>query len=147
VGNPSLDKAPDDGDQESSEAQDDKWRSSYRDVMAIGEFRSMWLAHALSMVGTNLLNITASVLVYQLTQSAFAAGITLAVMFLPPILAGPLFSGLADILPRRQMMIVCDLLRAVGRGSRPKVRWKNDRRRKKRQREARKAPPEVPGVS
>ena len=113
MGNPSLDKAPDDGDHESSETQDDKWRSSYRDVMAIGEFRSMWLAHALSMIGTNLLNITASVLVYQLTQSAFAAGITLAVMFLPPIIAGPLFSGLADILPRRQMMIVCDLVRAV----------------------------------
>ncbi|GAA1075534.1 MFS transporter [Nocardiopsis metallicus] len=113
MGNPSLDKAPDDGDHESSETQDDKWRSSYRDVMAIGEFRSMWAAHALSMIGTNLLNITASVLVYQLTQSAFAAGVTLAVMFLPPILAGPLFSGLADVLPRRQMMIVCDLLRAV----------------------------------
>lgn len=113
MGNPSLDNAPEGGDQESSEAQDDKWRSSYRDVMAIGEFRSMWLAHALSMIGTNLLNITSSVLVYQLTDSAFAAGITLAVMFLPPILAGPLFSGLADILPRRQVMVACDVLRAV----------------------------------
>ncbi|WP_026119335.1 MFS transporter [Nocardiopsis ganjiahuensis] len=113
MGNPSLDKAPDGGEQESSEAQADKWRSSYRDVMAIGEFRSMWLAHALSMIGTNLLNITSSVLVYQLTDSAFAAGITLAVMFLPPILAGPLFSGLTDILPRRQVMVACDVIRAV----------------------------------
>ncbi|MGW5876157.1 MFS transporter [Nocardiopsis terrae] len=113
MGNPSLDKAPDNGDHESSAAQDNKWRSSYRDVMAIGEFRSMWLAHALSMIGTNLLNITASVLVYQLTDSAFAAGITLAVTFLPPILAGPLFSGLADILPRRRVMVACDVIRAV----------------------------------
>ncbi|GAB3695172.1 MFS transporter [Nocardiopsis oceani] len=113
MGNPNLDQSPDNGDHESSAPQDDEWRSSYRDVMAIGEFRSMWLAHALTMVGTNLLNITSSVLVYQLTGSAFAAGITLAVMFLPPILAGPLFSGLADILPRRRVMVVCDVLRAV----------------------------------
>jgi predicted MFS family arabinose efflux permease len=113
VGNPSLGKAPDNGDQEPSEAQDDKWRSSYRDVMAIGEFRSMWLAHALSMIGANLLNITSSVLVYQLTDSAFAAGITLAVMFLPPLIAGPLFSGLADLLPRRQVMVACDMIRAA----------------------------------
>lgn len=113
MGNPSLDKAADGGDHESPKEQDNKWRSSYRDVMAIAEFRSMWLAHALSMIGTNLLNITSSVLVYQLTDSAFAAGITLAVMFLPPILAGPLFSGLADILPRRKVMVACDVIRAV----------------------------------
>ncbi|QVJ01369.1 MFS transporter [Nocardiopsis eucommiae] len=113
MGNPSLDRAADGGDHESPKEQDNKWRSSYRDVMAIAEFRSMWLAHALSMIGTNLLNITSSVLVYQLTDSAFAAGITLAVMFLPPILAGPLFSGLADILPRRQVMVACDVIRAV----------------------------------
>ncbi|WP_374225690.1 MFS transporter [Nocardiopsis sp. B62] len=113
MGNPSLDKAADGGDPGSPKARDDKWRSSYRDVMAIAEFRSMWLAHALSVIGANLLNITSSVLVYQLTDSAFAAGVTLAVMFLPPILAGPLFSGLADILPRRQVMVACDVIRAV----------------------------------
>ncbi len=113
MGNPSVDKAPDGADPESSQARADTWRSSYRDVMAIGEFRSMWLAHALSVIGTNLLNITSSVLVYQLTDSAFAAGVTLAVMFLAPIVAGPLFSGLTDILPRRRVMVACDAIRAV----------------------------------
>lgn len=116
MGNPSIDDAPDNEDPDSSAAPEsggNDWRSSYRDVMAIGEFRSMWLAHALSVVGTNLLNIATSLLVYHVTESAFAAGITLALNFLPPLIGGPLLSGLADILPRRRVMIACDVLRAA----------------------------------
>lgn len=110
MSDPRLDNTADDGDHASSDS--DSWRSSYRDVMAIGEFRSVWLAHALSMVGTNLLNIATSVLVYQLTGSALAAGVTLALTFLPPVIS-PLISGLADLFPRRRVMIICDLARAV----------------------------------
>src|SRR5699024_3311632 len=113
VGNPRLDKEPDDRDPESRATQnEDTWQSSYRNVLAIREFRFLWLAHALSIIGTNLLNIAASVLVYQATDSALAAGITLAVTFLPPIIAGPLLSGFADIFPRKQALIVCDVARA-----------------------------------
>nr|WP_218909327.1 MFS transporter [Nocardiopsis sinuspersici] len=80
--------------------------------MAIGEFRSVWLAHALSMIGTNLLNIATSVLVFQVTGSALAAGVTLALTFLPPIIS-PLIAGLADLFPRRRVMIACDIARAA----------------------------------
>lgn len=111
MGNPSIGK--DSGDEEHESAKAEAWRSSYRDVMAISEFRSIWLAHALSVIGTNLLNIATALLVYQATASAFAAGITLALNFLPPLIGGPLLSGLADILPRRRVMIACDVLRAV----------------------------------
>ncbi|WP_160050136.1 MFS transporter [Nocardiopsis sp. FR4] len=113
MANPRLDNTPDNGDHESSSApSNDDWRSSYRDVMAIGEFRSVWLAHALSMIGTNLLNIATSVLVFQVTGSALAAGVTLALTFLPPIVS-PLIAGLADLFPRRRVMIACDLARAA----------------------------------
>ncbi|MBR8744387.1 MFS transporter [Nocardiopsis sp. MG754419] len=115
MGNPRIDEAPDNEDHESSKAQktrENEWRSSYRDVMAIREFRSIWLAHALSVIGNNLLNIATALLVYHVTASAFAAGVTLALNFLPPLIGGPLLSGLADILPRRQVMIACDVLRA-----------------------------------
>lgn len=113
MANPRLDNTPDNGDHESSSAPDNEdWRSSYRDVMAIAEFRSVWLAHALSMIGTNLLNIATSVLVFQVTGSALAAGVTLALTFLPPIIS-PLVSGLADLFPRRRVMIVCDIARAA----------------------------------
>lgn len=117
MSNPRLNHEPDDEGHEPSntgdQTQGTAWKSSYRDVMRIREFRFLWLGHALSIIGTNLLNIAVSVLVYQATDSAFAAGITLAVTFLPPIIAGPLLSGLADVFPRKQAIIVCDLARAA----------------------------------
>ncbi|WP_028646762.1 MFS transporter [Nocardiopsis sp. CNT312] len=111
--NPSLDRTPEGRGHKRPNAPKPSWRSSYREVMGIGEFRTVWLAHALSMIGSNLLNITTSVLVYQATDSAFAAGATLAVTFLAPFVAGPLLSGLADVLPRRRVMVACDLARAL----------------------------------
>ncbi len=114
MANPRLDGTPDDeGHKSSSPPRKDAWRSSYREVMAIGEFRAVWSAHILSTIGTNLLNIAASILVYQITGSPMAAGFTIALGFLPPLIAGPLLSGLADLFPRRRVMVVCDLLRAV----------------------------------
>ncbi|WP_179646976.1 MFS transporter [Spinactinospora alkalitolerans] len=81
--------------------------------MRIGEFRALWSAHALSMTGNYLLNIAVSVLVYQQTRSALAAGLTMALTFLPQIIGGPLLSGLADLFPRRRVIVVSDLVRAA----------------------------------
>ncbi|KUP95967.1 MFS transporter [Thermobifida cellulosilytica TB100] len=89
------------------------WRRGYRDVLRLGEFRALWLAHALSITGNYLLNIAVTVLVFQRTDSALATGLTLALTFLPPLIAGPLLSGLADLLPRRRVMIASDLVRAA----------------------------------
>lgn len=89
------------------------WRSAYRTVMRIREFQALWLSHVLSMVGTSLLGIAATVLVYQQTGSAMASGVTFALTLLPQILGGPLLAGLADIAPRREVIIACDLIRAV----------------------------------
>ncbi|WP_246422545.1 MFS transporter [Nocardiopsis mwathae] len=89
------------------------WRRGYRDVMGIGEFRALWVAHALSMTGSYLLNIAVALLVYQQTSSALAAGITMALTFLPQIVGGPLLSGLADLFPRRRVIVVSDLARAA----------------------------------
>ncbi|MEU0492482.1 MFS transporter [Nocardiopsis sp. NPDC006139] len=114
MANPRLDKTPDDeGHEPPSSPQKDAWRSSYREVMALGEFRAIWSAHTIATIGTNLLNIAASILVYQITGSPLAAGFTIALGFLPPLIAGPFLSGLADLFPRRRVMVVCDLLRAV----------------------------------
>ena len=45
------------------------------------------------------------------THSAFLTALAYALTYLPPIAGGPLLSGLADLFPRRRVMIVCDLLR------------------------------------
>jgi MFS family permease len=85
---------------------------SYRDLARHREFRALWLSQTLSRVGDQLAAVALSVLVYAHTGSTLATAATYAVGFLPALLGGPLLAGLADVLPRRLVMVACDLLRA-----------------------------------
>ena len=87
-------------------------RSSYREVFAIGEFRALWSAQVLSFAGDQFAQVAIAILVYGRTHSPFLTALAYALTYLPPIAGGPLLSGLADLFPRRRVMIVCDLFRA-----------------------------------
>ena len=86
-------------------------RSSYREVFAIGEFRALWSAQVLSYAGDQFAQVAIAILVYGRTHSAFLTALAYALTYLPPIAGGPLLSGLADLFPRRRVMIACDVLR------------------------------------
>ena len=86
-------------------------RSSYREVFAIAEFRALWTAQVLSFAGDQFAQVAIAILVYRLTHSAFLTALAYALTYLPPIAGGPLLSGLADLFPRRRVMIACDVLR------------------------------------
>jgi MFS family permease len=88
-------------------------QATYREVFAVREFRSLWLAQALSYIGDQLAQVALAVLVFHRTGSALLTAVTYALTYLPPILGGPVLSGLADLFPRRRVMIVSDALRAV----------------------------------
>ncbi|MQY04577.1 MFS transporter [Actinomadura macrotermitis] len=88
-------------------------QATYREVFAVGEFRALWLAQALSFVGDQLAQIALAVLVYSHTGSALLTALTYALTYLPPIVGGPVLSGLADLFPRRTVMVVCDIVRAL----------------------------------
>jgi MFS family permease len=87
-------------------------KSSYSEVFAIGEFRALWTAQVLSYGGDQFAQVAIAILVYGRTRSPFLTALAYALTYLPPIAGGPLLSGLADLFPRRRVMIVCDLLRA-----------------------------------
>ncbi|MFI0449208.1 MFS transporter [Actinomadura sp. 6N118] len=86
-------------------------QATYREVFAVGEFRALWLAQALSYVGDQLAQVALAVLVYRATDSAMLTALTYALTYIPPIVGGPVLSGLADLFPRRTVMVVCDVLR------------------------------------
>jgi MFS family permease len=88
-------------------------RVTFRSVFAVGEFRSLWLAQVLSVAGDQLARVAMTVLVYDRTRSAFWAALTYAVTLVPWLLGGLALSGLADRLPRRQVMVICDVVRMV----------------------------------
>src|SRR5690348_5633370 len=86
-------------------------RTSYREVFAIGEFRALFSAQILSFAGDQFAQVAIAILVYGRTHSPFLTALAYALTYLPPIAGGPLLSGLADLFPRRRVMIICDLFR------------------------------------
>jgi len=67
----------------------------------------------LSVAGDQLARVALTLLVFQRTGSALLAAITFAVSIVPAFVGGLTLSGLADRLPRRQVMIASDLSRTV----------------------------------
>lgn len=88
-------------------------QATYREVFAVTEFRALWLAQLLSVAGDQLARVAMTVLVFDRTHSALWTALTYAVTFLPWVIGGLALSGLADRLPRRQVMVASDLARMV----------------------------------
>lgn len=88
-------------------------QATYGEVIAVKEFRALWYAQGLSLLGDQLAQVALAVLVYDRTKSALATAAVYALTYLPSILGGPLLAGLADRFARRGVMLVCDLLRAA----------------------------------
>jgi hypothetical protein len=86
---------------------------TFRSVFAVGEFRALWFAQLLSVAGDQLARVAMTVLVYDQTRSSFWSALTYAVTLVPWVFGGLALSGLADRLPRRQLMVGCDLARMV----------------------------------
>jgi len=87
--------------------------ATFREVFGVGEFRALWSAELLSIMGDQLARVALAVLVLDRTGSAGLTALTYALTYLPDLLGGPLLSGLADRFPRRNVMITSDLLRVV----------------------------------
>jgi MFS family permease len=79
----------------------------------VAEFRPLFGSYVLATVGDFLARLALTVLVYERTGSALLSALTFAISYLPWVLGGPLLAALADRLPRRQVMVVSDLARAV----------------------------------
>ncbi len=84
-----------------------------REVLGLTEFRAVLASSALSVLGDQVARVAVAVIVYDRTGSAFAAAATVACSYLTWLVGGPFLSVLADRLPRRRLMVACDLVRAV----------------------------------
>jgi MFS family permease len=82
-----------------------------RSVFASRAFSLFFAGQALSYVGDGLRTIAIPLLVYHLTNSASALGVTYALEFLPFAVFGLVGGSLADRIDRRKLMIACDAIR------------------------------------
>jgi predicted MFS family arabinose efflux permease len=88
-------------------------RASYREVLAIGEFRALFAAGIVSVLGSVVAAVALTVLIYDQTRSPALAASVMAVSFLPYLFGGVLFGAAADRLPARRVLIGCDLASAA----------------------------------
>lgn len=88
-------------------------RVGFSDVFRVAEFRRMWCGEIASIAGDQLARVALSVLVYGQTRSALLTGLSYALTYAPSLLGGILLTPLADRLPRREVMVATDLVRAL----------------------------------
>ncbi|GAB3959760.1 MFS transporter [Actinoallomurus acanthiterrae] len=87
-------------------------RAGYGAVFAVKEFRAIFVAHVLSVLGSVLAEVSLAILVFRQTGSALLTALVFALGFLPYALSGIMLSGIADRYPPRRVLIACDLLSA-----------------------------------
>ncbi|WP_460072536.1 MFS transporter [Streptomyces sp. YKOK-I1] len=89
----------------------------YRRVFAVAEFRAVFAAHSLSLLGVVVSEVALTVLVYGLTGSPLLSSLVFALGFLPYLVGGTLLSAVADQYPPRRVLVLCDLLCAACAGA------------------------------
>ena len=62
--------------------------TTFRDVFAVAEFRALWGAQLLSVIGDQLARVALTVLVYDRTHSALLAAVTFVVSIVPTFVGG-----------------------------------------------------------
>ncbi|MFD7837868.1 MFS transporter [Streptomyces sp. NPDC059761] len=85
----------------------------YRSVFRVREFRPVFAAHLLSVLGVVVAEIALTVLVFRATGSPLMSALTFALGFLPYALGGTLLAGIADRRPARRVLVGCDLVCAA----------------------------------
>ena len=88
------------------------WAMRYRELFGDREFRALFVADVMSITGSYLARVAVAGLVFHRTGSATLTALAFAVSYAPYLLS-PWLSSLADLFPRRMLLILCDLARAV----------------------------------
>ncbi len=86
---------------------------TYRRALSRPEFAALYVARVLSDWGDQLARVAISALVLGRSGSALFAATVFAVSFLPKVFGQALLGPIADRVPRRTLMVVCDGLRTV----------------------------------
>ncbi|MGH3385829.1 MAG: MFS transporter [Nocardioidaceae bacterium] len=84
----------------------------YRALFRDSEFSGMYVADVLTMTGTYLSRLAVAVLVYDRTSSVGLTALTFAISYAPYVFA-PILSTLADRLPRKHLLVLSDVSRAL----------------------------------
>ena len=84
-----------------------------RPLLLTRNFGLVWSGQLISQIGDGISRLALVWFVYAITGSALKTSIIGLLQTIPPIVLGPLIGVYVDRLPKKHLLIVSDLLRAV----------------------------------
>jgi predicted MFS family arabinose efflux permease len=87
--------------------------ATYRQLFGFREYRFLFGGQLLSFLGDQFGAVAIAALVFGRTGSGLLTAIAYSASWLPGVFGGPILATHADRLPRRRVLIVCDLARAA----------------------------------
>ena len=87
--------------------------ATYRDVFRVREYRAVFLADVLSLLGDQIAAVALALLLYAGSGSTLLAALGYATAFVPWMIGGPVLAAWAERLPGRSVLVGCDLARAT----------------------------------
>ncbi|MGH3343562.1 MAG: MFS transporter [Carbonactinosporaceae bacterium] len=85
----------------------------YSRLLRIREFRGLLLAQVTSEAGDHFARVAVAALILERSGSAFYAALAFAVGYFPAIFGSALLAPLADRMPRKRLMLLCDAARVT----------------------------------
>ncbi|MEE1931005.1 MFS transporter [Streptomyces sp. TRM 70351] len=95
------------GRQHADAAPDGSPPPTYLGILAVAEFRAVFVAQVIATLGNVVAQVTLSVLVYERTRSPLLASLTFALGFVPHLFGATLLSAVADRRPARDVLVAC----------------------------------------
>lgn len=90
------------------------YKPSYADVLKNRSFTSLWLNQVLVQLSYNTLNFALLIWVFKLTNSTLAVSLLMVSIYLPSLIFGLLAGIYVDRADRRRIILIIDLLLALG---------------------------------
>jgi predicted MFS family arabinose efflux permease len=82
----------------------------------LAEFRTLFCAQVVSVLGTVVAQVALTVLVYQRTESPVLSALTFTLTMLPYLLTGSVLTDIVGRLPPRRTLVICDVASAICAG-------------------------------
>ncbi|MEU7315259.1 MFS transporter [Streptomyces sp. NPDC007083] len=88
-------------------------RARYAGLFRVPEFRAVFAAHVLSLLGTVVAGLALPVMIYAETSSPLLSALTFALGFLPNAVGGAALASVADRFSARRVLVACDVFSAA----------------------------------
>ena len=85
----------------------------FKSVLKNKNFVYIWISQMFSQLTINIMNFVFLIRLFEVTGSAISTSLLWVAYALPAILAGPFASGIVDLVDRRKMLIITNLLQSL----------------------------------